>query len=114
MIKSNYEIIKAIVEKISKEKDISIKSQVVRLTMLRLIYYKLCKDCYGKEYNHRMSSEVINRHYKNSRGWLNSFDSYKNQIFFSAYYIIYIDCGYELLELEVKINQIIKEQTLIK
>ena len=111
MILTNYKIIKKLVEKYTNIKDLSIPKHNKMLTLSRCIYYQLCFDYQGKKYSHTEASKTINREHHNSNYGLKSFDKFYGQNFFKEYANIYVDCSMDLLELEVKINTIVLEQT---
>ena len=107
MIKSNYEIIKTIVERQSKNKDLSISGKHDGLSLFRYVYYKICKDYLKKGYSHTDASKTIKRKHNNSMYALRCFKNYKDQKFFHSYLELYNDCYFELLELESRINLIV-------
>ena len=111
MIKTNYEIIKGIVEKRAKIKNLSIKGKYDGAFMYRYIYYKLCKDYMGKKYVHDTAAKTIKRDHNNSCYGIKTFNKLKDQKFFKRYLNIYVDCGIELLQLESQVNKLIKELT---
>jgi len=113
MIKTNYQIIKGLVEKISNCKDLSEKGQYKGLSLTRCVYYQLCCDYMGKDYVHMDAAKTIKKYHSGSIYGLKNFERFKSQEFFNSYMMIYVDCGIELLQLETILNQLIK-QTLIK
>ncbi len=105
MIKTNYEIIKGIVESKSNCKDLSEKGQYKGLSLTRCVYYQLCKDYMGKKYSHTDAAKTINRDHNNSCYGLRSFKKFNGQEFFWVYVKIYVDCTDKLKELETRINR---------
>ena len=110
MIKTNYEIIKAIVERKSKCNDLSAKGVYKGLSLTRFVYYKLCLDYMKSEYTHTAGAKAINRGHNHSLRGVKKYDELYNQEFFEYYKSLYVDCTIELLELEVKINALIRTQ----
>jgi hypothetical protein len=109
MIKTNYEIIRAIVERMSGNKKMVTQSKGRDTSNVRYVYYQLCKDYYGDSYNHRKAAKVLNSPHSQSNYALKMFVKLKGQSYFNHYIELYNDCYYDLLELEVKINSVIIE-----
>ena len=108
MIKSNYEIIKRIVEKNARVKKLDITGHYDGVALIRYIYYQLCFNYIGKKYSHTAAAKLLKRDHNNSRYGLRAFKKLKNQKFFKSYIEIYNDSYSELLQLEAEINKIIK------
>jgi hypothetical protein len=111
MILSNYKIIKKLVEKHSNIKDLSLKGNKKHLALSRCVYYRICKIYQGKNYSHTEAGKAIGRGHNNSIYGLKSFSKFRCQIFFEEYMNIGFYCTAELSELEIKINNLIIEQT---
>jgi hypothetical protein len=109
MIKTNYEIIRVIVESNAPIKDLSIRGQFREVSLSRCVYYQLGLDYLKKDYNHTTASKTIKKGHNNSIYSLENFKRFKDQKFFKEYMNLYVDCGIELLELEIKINELIKD-----
>ena len=107
MIKTNYEIIKAIVERKSNNKDISIYGKYDGFSNFRYVYYELCKDYLEKKYSHTDAAITIKRDHNNSRYALRAFNNFTNQKFFDSYLELYNACNIELKRVEKEINLII-------
>ena len=108
MIKTNYEIIKGLVEKRANVKDISIKGKANGISLVRFVYYQLCYDYLGESYAHAAAQKTINRAHNNSRDGLGKFEKLKGQEFFNPHMELYVVCGIELLQLESRINNLIE------
>ena len=106
MIKNNYEIIKAIVERNSNNKDLSVVGKYDGLCSYRFVYYKICADYLKDDYNHTRASKAIKRGHNNSIYALKKFDELKDQLYFHSYLKLYNKCLYELIIIEKKINLI--------
>ena len=111
MIKNNYEIIKAIVERKSKCNDLSIEGVYKGLSLTRFVYYKLCQDYMKNKYSHTDAAKAIKRGHNNALRSIKKYEELYYQEFFKYYKSIYIACSIELLELEVIINSSIIEFT---
>lgn len=108
MIKTNYQIIKKIVERKSNNKDLSISGKNDGLSLFRYVYYSLCKDYLKKKYRHADASRTIKRGHNNSLYALRVFKEFKDQKFFHSYLELYSECFIELKRIEKEINLIIK------
>jgi len=111
MISSNYKIIKNLVEKHAKIKDLSIKGNKKHLALSRCVYYRICKVYQGKDYSHTEAAKAIGRCHNNSIYGLKSFSKFRCQIFFEEYINIGFYCTIDLSEIENKINNLITEET---
>ena len=111
MIKTNYEIIKGLVEKTSNCKDLSEKGQYKGLSLTRCVYYQLCYDYMGKDYVHIDAAKTIKKYHSGSIYGLKNFERFESQEFFHYYYDVYIECIRDLGKLETQVNKLIKELT---
>ena len=107
MIKTNYEIIKAIVENKSKRRNLSMKGQIEPLALTRCVYYKLCWDYLKLNYVHRDAADAINKCHSSSIYGIKNFDKSKDQEFFEYYKKLYSICWNELLIIERRVNTVI-------
>ena len=106
MIKTNYEIIKAIVERKSKCNDLSMKGVYKGLSLTRFVYYKLCSDYMKNKYSHPDAAKTIKRGHCHSMRAVGKYDELCGQEFFEYYKLLYVDCVIELIRIEKEINLI--------
>jgi hypothetical protein len=106
MIKTNYEIIRAIVESKAPVRDLSIRGQFREVSLSRCVYYQIGLDYLKEDYNHTAASKTIKKGHNNSIYSLENFKRFKCQKFFSNYMSLYINCEIELLRIEKEINLI--------
>ena len=107
MIKTNYEIIKEIVENKSHRKNLSMNGQYKGLALTRCVYYKLCMDYLKLKYVHRDAATAIKKHQSSSHYAIKNFEKYKDQEFFEYYKNLYSICWNELLIIERRVNAVI-------